>query len=121
MAMARTSWCWHTGQHQLGGIKNAAPTHLQPPVEGFWYGDTGGLSRAVRRDRRDEGVQLVPGETRETYLFISADFNFRDLSPLRAKCNLTKFTSMPGPKQSANLDLKGCVIPASGRPPAPTM
>ena len=70
---------------------NAPPTHLQPPVEGFWYGDTGGLSRAVRRDRRDEGVQLVPGETRETYLFISADFNFRDLSPLRAKCNLTKF------------------------------
>ena len=38
------------------------PTHLQSPVEGFWYGDTGGLSRAVGRDRRDESVQLVPKE-----------------------------------------------------------
>lgn len=56
-------------------------TRLQPPVEGFWYGDTGGLSRAVRRDRRDESVQLVPEKG-------NLSFHFRGLSfqrPLKAK------------------------------------
>ena len=43
-------------------VLRRTPTHLQSPVEGFWYGDTGGLSRAVGRDRRDESVQLVPKE-----------------------------------------------------------
>ena len=41
--------------------------YLQPSVEGFGDGDAGGLRRAVRRDRRDERVQLLPAAVEKVY------------------------------------------------------